>query len=42
MYSYFFTYVSVDKFVLCEFIEGDEPEEKIDALLTKLKAQKVL
>jgi len=27
---------------VCEIIEGEEPEEKIDALLTKLKAQKIL
>lgn len=27
---------------VCEIIEGEEPEEKIDALLTKLKTQKVL
>lgn len=27
---------------VCEIIEGEEPEEKVDALLAKLKAQKVL
>ena len=27
---------------VCEIIEGEEPEEKIDTLLTKLKAQKIL
>ena len=27
---------------VCEIIEGEEPEGKIDALLTKLKAQKIL
>jgi electron transfer flavoprotein beta subunit len=27
---------------VCEIIEGEGPEEKIDALLTKLKAQKIL
>ena len=27
---------------VCEIIQGEEPEEKIDALLAKLKAQKIL